>query len=429
MHLYFSAIGGAGIGPLALIARQAGYEVSGSDLQSSQFTEYLKSKGINVYIGDDLDNITRVNRKSPINWFVYSSAVTIENPKSPELMFCKANGIKTSKRDELLNYIIKDRKLKLIAIAGTHGKSTTTAMIIWVLKQLGIPISYSLGAKINFGETGEFNKTAEYFIYEADEFDRNFLSFDPFISVISGVSWDHHEIYPTRDDYKKAFTDFINKSHSVVLWNQDNTYLGLADSSRIIVENEDNIHISKITLEGIYNRLDAYLAIRTVHEITKTPVDILIQHINKFPGLKRRMEEIIPGLYSDYAHTPEKIRGAMSVANEMARKNRKDIVVVYEPLTDRRQHYIKRDYKDCFKGANAIYWLPSYLAREDPNKKLLSPEELIQNLDDPTIAKAMIRDDSLKARIDKHLLKGDMVIAMNGGGANGLDDWLRDEFI
>ncbi len=429
MHLFFSGIGGAGIGPLALIAHQAGYEVSGSDKQPSQYIEYLREQGVkNIYIGQTLDNISRLHRRQSIDWYIYSSAVSIENSDSPELKFCEDNAIKTSKRDELLNLIIKERKLKLVAIAGTHGKSTTTAMIIWIFKELGLPISYSVGAKTNFGEMGEYDKNSEFFVYEADEFDRNFLSFDPYISVITGVTWDHHEIFPTREDYILAFKEFVEQSKHTIIWSEDEAYLELEDSSKIIVENSQNLHVPKITLDGHFNRLDAYLAVRALHEITNEPIDNLIPIINKFPGLKRRMEEIVPNLYSDYAHTPEKIKGAMSVAIEVANKTHKSVVVIYEPLTDRRQHYIKNDYKDCFAGAKIIYWLPSYLAREDPNMAVLSPEELISNLDDPSIAKPSKRDENLKKIIENHISKGDLVLGLNGGGGDSLDEWLRNEF-
>ena len=429
MHLFFSGIGGAGIGPLALIAHKAGYEVSGSDKQNSQYIEYLKNHGIkDIYIGQTRENIQRLNRRNPIDWYVYSSAILLENPNSPEVNFCRENNIKISKRDELLNLIIKERKLKLIAIAGTHGKSTTTAMVIWLFKELGLPISYSVGAKMNFGEMGEYNKESEFFVYEADEFDRNFLSFEPYISVITGVSWDHHEIFPSREDYQKAFSDFIEQSRHTIIWREDEDYLELYESSRIIVENSQNLHINKITLDGQYNRLDAYLAVRALHEITNEPVDNLIPIINKFPGLKRRMEEIVPNLFSDYAHTPEKIRGAMSAALETAAKMNQKVIVVYEPLTDRRQHYIKHEYKDCFDGAEKVYWLPSYLAREDPNQSIINPEELISYLNDPNIAQPQHRDEELKAIIQKHLDNGDMVIGMNGGGGDSLDEWLRTEF-
>ena len=197
MHIYFSGIGGAGIGPLAQIAHQAGYQVSGSDKQDSQYIAYLRKHGISdIHIGQTREAIEAVHAKQPIDWVVYSSALTLENPDAPEIRFSSEQNIKTSKRDELLNQILNDKKLKLIAIAGTHGKTTTTSMVIWLFKELGIPLSYSVGAKISFGDMGQYDKDSEYFAYEADEFDRNFLAFEPYMSLITGVSWDHHEIFP-----------------------------------------------------------------------------------------------------------------------------------------------------------------------------------------------------------------------------------------
>ena len=129
MHVYFSGIGGAGIGPLAMVALQAGYTVSGSDKQASQYVDYLRAHGIdNIHIGQSEEAIKAAHAQTPIDWFVYTSALPLENPNAPELLFCKQEHIKTSKRDELLNEILKDRKLKLIAVAGTHGKTTTTAL-------------------------------------------------------------------------------------------------------------------------------------------------------------------------------------------------------------------------------------------------------------------------------------------------------------
>jgi UDP-N-acetylmuramate-alanine ligase len=135
-----------------------------------------------------------------------------------------------------------------------------------------------------------------------------------------------------------------------------------------------------------------------------------------------------PNMYSDYAHTPEKIRGAMSVALEMAADKGQDLVIVYEPLTNRRQYYIIDEYKDCFNGASKLYWIPSYLAREDSEMRIIPPEELVSRLDDPTIAEPMERDDNLKHAIQKHLDKDDMVVGIAGGGGDSLDDWLRQEF-
>lgn len=429
MHIYFSGIGGTAIGPLALIAKQAGYDVSGSDKQDSQYVEYLRKRGIdNIHIGQTGANIAKVHGRQPIDWFVYSSAVAIENPDAPELAFCQEQDIKTSKRDELINLILEEKKLKLIAIAGTHGKTTTTAMVIWLFKQLGLPLSYSVGAKISFGEMGQYEADSQYFVYECDEFDRNFLAFEPFVSIITGVSWDHHEIFPTREDYQQAFKEFIDQSEWTELWQEDYDYLGLEPNDHYAVMDSSEPSIEKLKLAGHYNRLDAWLAVKAVRQLSQAPLEEVIKHLDRFPGLQRRMEQIIPNLYSDYAHTPEKIRGAMSVATEMAAKTGQKLVVVYEPLTDRRQHYMLDDYKDCFDGAAKLYWIPSYLAREDPEQRVIPPTELISHLSDPSIATPMERDAKLKRAIQKHLETGDMVVCMAGGGGNSLDDWLREEF-
>lgn len=429
MRIYFSGIGGAGIGPLAQIARQAGYSVSGSDKQDSPYIDYLKSHGItDIHIGQTREAIADAHEKQPIDWLVYSSALPLEQPDAPELAYCQEQGIKTSKRDELLNLILKQQNLDLIAIAGTHGKTTTTALVVWLFKQLGEPLSYLLPAKTSFGEMGAFDPKSRYFVYEADEFDRNFLAYEPAISLITGVSWDHHEIFPTREDYQAAFREFIDQSRHTFIWEEDVEYLGLSESSILNMLSITDARLSDVTLLGQYNRLDAWLAVQVVHRATKQPLGTLIDIINRFPGLSRRMEQIIPNLYSDYAHTPEKIRGAMSVATEMAAETGQKLVVVYEPLTNRRQHYMRDDYRDCFSGASQLYWLPSYLAREDPTQRVLTPAELISRLDDPSIAQPMARDARLKKAIQKHLDAGDMVVAMAGGGGGSLDDWLRKEF-
>jgi UDP-N-acetylmuramate--alanine ligase len=335
-----------------------------------------------------------------------------------------------SKRDELLNKILEEKNLKLIAIAGTHGKTTTTSMVVWLFKKLGLPVSYSLGAKISFGDMGHYDPASEYFIYECDEFDRNFLAFHPYLSIISGVAYDHHEIFPTEENYQTAFRDFIGQSKNVILWEDDHKKLNLPNEEKFTVETYGNPQIEQISQPGLYNRRDAWLAINATHKLTNDYVEKFIQYMSLFPGVARRFERITENLYSDDAHTPEKILGCMSVARELSNRTKQKIIVVYEPLTNRRMHYLGAEHHSVFDGASAIYWVPSYLAREDPKLKVLSPEELITNLSPELqgIAKPMKVDDTLKAIINNHMKSGDMVIAMSGGGAGSLDEWLRKEF-
>ncbi|HEY4963547.1 MAG TPA: Mur ligase domain-containing protein [Candidatus Saccharimonadales bacterium] len=428
MHIHFIAIGGAGIGPLAQIALKAGYSVSGSDIRDSAYIRYLKDHGVSdIEIGQDESLIAAVHERNPIDWVVYSSAVTMVDKSPPILEYCRSNAIKYTKRDEFINKFINDKNLQMIAVAGTHGKTTTTAMLVWLFKGFNLPISYLLPAKVNYGEMGEYAEDSSYFIYEADEFDRNFLAFKPAISLISGVSYDHQEIYPTVDDYKQAFKDFIKGSTKTYIWDQDASYLAIDGDELFMLDHNDEL-LNKLTIVGLYNRYDALLAINAFISTTDVSLEQAINRMNNFPGLSRRMEEIAPNLYSDYAHTPEKIVGAMSAASEIAAKSNQKLVIIYEPLTNRRQAYMAGEYKDCFKGASKLYWLPSYLAREDPAQKIIKPEELIAKLTDPSIAEPAMPDSKLKELIDMHLSQGDMVVAMAGGGGGSLDDWLREQY-
>jgi UDP-N-acetylmuramate--alanine ligase len=256
------------------------------------------------------------------------------------------------------------------------------------------------------------------------------LAYEPSISLITGVSWDHHEIFPTREDYQEAFREFIEQSGHTFIWQEDADYLELSDEGHITVLDSSNPDIENIALLGQYNRLDAMLAVQAVHKATGQPIERLLGIASHFPGLSRRMEKIALNLYSDYAHTPEKIRGAMSVASEMAAESGKKLVVVYEPLTNRRQHYMLDSYQGVFSGVGELYWIPSYLAREDPGQRIIPPAELISHLDDDTkaVAHPMDRDETLKETIQQHLANGDMVVGMAGGGGNSLDDWLRENF-
>ncbi|HUD05768.1 MAG TPA: Mur ligase domain-containing protein [Candidatus Saccharimonadales bacterium] len=429
MHIYFSGIGGTAIGPLALIAKEAGFNVSGSDKYDSSYIKELKKLGINdIHIGQTKEAIAKVHDSRPIDWLVYSSAVTMEDSHHPELEFAKSQSIKKSDRSEFISYFLSEKKLEMVAIAGTHGKTTTTAMVIWLCKQLDFPISYSLGAKNSFGNMGQYLPGSKYFVYEADEFANNFLAYKPVLSLITGVTWDHHEIFPTREDYQAAFREFIAGSQRTIIWQEDFDYLQIDSPINIVIQETDNPVIELLQQKGRYNRLDGWLAIQAVHRLTDTPIGKLVGLINSFPGISRRMEEIAKNLYSDYAHTPDKIRGGMSVAMETAAEHNQQLAIIYEPLTNRRQHYVAKEYKNSFDGASKIYWIPSYLAREDPLQPNLSPKELISHLSDPSIAEPAKMGPELKKTIKEHLDKGDLVVAMSGGGGNSLDEWLRENF-
>ncbi len=425
MHVYFSGIGGAGIGPLALVAEQAGYRVSGSDKQNSDYISYLHDKGIKrISIGQKKGSIAELHKREPIDWLVYSSAIKKENANHPELEFAKENKIKLSKRDEFINELLKIKNQKMIAVAGTHGKSTTAAMIIWIFKQLNIPISYSVGAKLSYGDMGEFDKKSNFFIYEADEYDRNFLSFHPEMSVISGIGYDHQDIYPTADDYNQAFNDFVEQSDHTIIWAQDATRINVSKGPNLtMLPGSSSTKMYELT--GNVNRSNAHVAVVALEKLGIGKFDDLVRIINKFPGLSRRFEQIAKNIYSDYAHTPEKIRGALQMAREHAGKK---VVVVYEGLHNTRQHFIKKSFSTLFTDAKKLYIVPSYLAREDKTLEMLTPQKLSKLIKMSGKKIPSKLDNNLKISILQHVEKGDFVLCLSAGGSGSLDEWLRKEF-
>lgn len=418
MHVYFSGLG-AGTGPLAMIAKLAGYTVSGSDKQMNEYVQYLKDRAdITVVIGQSGEELAKAHKKQPVDWLVYSSALPKENPQHPELLKAKELGIKTSKRDEFLNELLNQTGQKLIAIAGTHGKSTTTAMMIWLLKEVGLPVSYSVGAKIPFGDMGEFNPKAAYFVYEADEYDRNFLSFTPYMGIITGVSYDHQDVYHTQADYTDAFVQFIHSCQVVVAWEEDE--LDIKPQNLVLLrENEVS---PQLKLIGLVNRQNAWQVIRAAQQLSDYDESTLIEIMNRFPGLSRRFEKLTENIYTDYAHTMEKIRGALQTAREIAGEN---IVVVYEGLHNTRQHFMleRGQFDGLFTNIHELIWVPSYMAREDPTLAVLSPAQLIEQTG--VSGKAAALDDSLWSVITQAAKDGSLVLLLSAGSGGSLDEWAR----
>lgn len=420
MKVFFSGIGGAGIGPLALIAHRAGFEVSGSDKQHSSYIDYLKSAGINnIYTGkQDAHYMPK-----DVDWYVYSSALPKEDPNHPELMYVRQNGIKHSKRDEFLNFFLKQNSLKMIAVAGTHGKTTTTAMLVWLFKQINTDISYLVPAKMSFASMSKYVKGSEFFIYECDEYDRNFLSFSPYVSIITGIDWDHPDVYPTRSEYEKAFYDFIGQSEYSVMYDTDFDLLNLKPANNLLALTAKD---AKLSLAGEVNRADAWLVVQTVHELTGKPIEELVKYMNKFPGVSRRFEKIAKNIFTEYAHTPPKIRGALQLAHEVAGDN---VVVVYEGLHNTRQHFIAKELATLFEGVKVLYVVPSYRAREDESLEDLTPVKLVELMQSPNNRQPALLNQDLRNKILQHANSGDTVLCISAGGGGSLDEWLRKELL
>ncbi|MBQ2660598.1 hypothetical protein IJF93_00780 [Candidatus Saccharibacteria bacterium] len=400
MKVYISGITGTGMGPLALMAKAAGCEVFGSDLARGAIYDELVQAGIEVRIGEQDGEFLREKLAEGIDWFVYTSALPDDHR---ELVLAREAGVKCTKRDDLTAYLVAELGLKMVAVAGTHGKTTTTAMIVWAALKLGLPVAYIVGTTLGFANSGAYHRGDKYFVYEADEYDRNFLKFHPWLAVIPAVSYDHPDIYPTREDYLEAFRQFEGQSE------------------KVITEVAPGVDVK---LAGEARRHDAGLAAAAIIEMMKNEESAyensaITEALNEFPGVGRRFERIAEGVYTDYAHHPEEIEATIGVAREEAeRLGKRGVVAIYQPHQNTRQHEVRQGYKNAFIGVDKVFWLPTYLTRENPELPVLGAEELIGELDNKEIAEAVELSDELAARVREYLGQGYLVLLMTAGPAD-----------
>lgn len=430
--------------PLSLMASDASLEVCGADANPKVADDpEFKQKNITVSTDQSGDFLRKTHAISPIDWYIHTSAM----PEShPEIVAARALGLKITKRDEFIAYLMKELNLKMIAVAGTHGKTTTTAMIIWLMLQMGIPASWLVGSSLPFAPAGHYDPSSDYFIYEADEYDHNFLKFHPWLSVITSVSYDHPDIYKTQAEYTDAFTQFIDQSASVIAAEDVKTLPIFSPKTHFLPTLE-----GKIGLSGEIRRYDASLAggavFAAISDVTgisdlseqSTTVTLaqapkqntttsikaeLIQNLSIFPGAGRRFEKIADGFYSDYAHHPEEIAATVKIAlEEKAKLNLKKLIIIYEPHQNSRQHEVYNGYKTAFLGVDQVFWLPTFLARENPDLRIIQPEEFCALISSDTTqaTPATLNNDFLK-KIKTLIADQNLVLLMTAGPA---DDFFR----
>lgn len=401
------------MGPLALMAKAAGFSVFGSDLAEGAISRELVSAGISFVTGPSAQDgkfLAECIDKDGVDWFVYTSALPADHP---ELLLARERGLRISKRDELIAFLVDKLGLSMVAVAGTHGKTTTTSMIIWACLQLKIPISYLVGTTLPFAASGAYNPSSQFLVYEADEYDRNFLHFSPWLAVIVSVSYDHPDIYKTPEDYRLAFRKFEGQSENVIRLS-------------------DGVSSEEFELSGKVRREDAALAAKAVPLMAEeagieVSFDEIVAVLNRFPGSGRRFERICPGVYSDYGHHPEEIAATIELASEEAsRLGLSGVVAVYEPHQNVRQTEVFDKYRSAFSGVSHLFWLPTYLTREDPSLKIISPEEFIASLDNSEVAEPVSElDNVFGLELKRWRGEGYLILLLTAGPA---DSWLRKVF-
>jgi UDP-N-acetylmuramate--alanine ligase len=374
MTYHFIGLGGIGMSALARILLQKGCAVQGTDAASSLLLEELGKEGASVQVGHSIDALKDAQT------VVYSSGIKEDNV---ELVDAKQRNLRVLHRSDLLSELMKDKKN--ILVSGSHGKTTTTALLSFVLMQAGLDPSFAVGGLIRSLNTNGRWGSGEYFIAEADESDGSFLKSSSFISIATNLSDDHLDYWGNARKLELAFTQFMAQAGSVV-WCADDARLSQmapkgfsygfspnADyrilnyretEAGIVFDLKDNREIA-VSLHGKHNALNA-AAVFIVATQLQIPLEIIRSAFSSFSGTARRLE--FKGsshrvcLYDDYAHHPREIAATLSAIRGKIRERR--LVVVFQPHRYTRVRDLLDLFVDCFHEADAVFLTDIYSAGE-----------------------------------------------------------------
>ena len=374
-RIHLIGVGGAGMSGLAWAAHRLGASVTGSDRTDSTYMERLRAAGIPVTVGHDPANVPDGAE------IVVSTAIADENP---ELAFARANGLAVRHRSELLAEICSSRRQ--IAVAGTHGKTTTTGMLTYALRELGQDPSFFIGGELpGFGPEGAAANSGwgegEWVVVEADESDGSFLTLDPEIAVITNIEMDHHARWENLTQLRSAFHDFAAKASEVVLPAADHEMAaGLASADRQIIP-FDLIRPGPaelgLSVPGEHNRLNARAAIGVLVAAGFGEAEAA-GALAGFTGVKRRQEfkgECAGArVYDDYAHHPTEVGAALEAIREFDPDR---LIAVFQPHLYSRTKIFSQQFGAALARADEIVVLDVYPAREEP----VGPLEGVSGLD------------------------------------------------
>jgi len=404
---YFIGIGGIGVSAVARIFMEKRIQVFGSDLVESIVTKDLVKKGAKIFIGKhNADNLP-----DNVDVAIHTVAITLDNP---ELVKAKELKILTMSYPEVLGELTKNKYL--IAVSGTHGKTTTTAMIGLMLTDAGLDPTVIVGSNIKeFGGNARLGKS-DYFVIEADEYRRAFLNYNPKIAVVLNIEFDHPDCYKDLDDVKDAFNLFMAKADYIV------------DHPENLM-NDLNL---KLKVPGRGFLLDA-LSAREVGRILEIDDKIIKESLENYQGSWRRFE--IKGerngiiVVDDYAHHPTEVRSTLQAARE--KYNDKNIICVFQPHHQDRFNALFEEFVDSFKDADKIVMCDVYhvAGREEQKKKSEKRKIITKNSKElaEKIGEKAIYVGSLDKALDwltKNTKSGDVVITMGAGDVTKLSDKL-----
>jgi len=362
-RLHFVGIGGAGMSGPALVCHELGAEVSGSDRADSSYMERLRAAGLEPAVGHDAANLPEGAD------VVVSTAIDEDNP---ELRLARRRGQTVVHRGELLAELCAEKRL--IAIAGTHGKTTTTAMLAWALREVGADPAFFVGGEVpGLGPDGATANAGwgegEWVVAEADESDASFLELEPEIAVITNVEMDHHSRWGSVAELRGAFAEFATKAERVAL-PAGGASLDLPTTARWIefAPTHPGPPDLLLTVAGRrgHNLLNARAALGAA-ELAGLDVSAVADALTDFPGVARRLERKGERegaiVYDDYAHHPTELRAALEALRQLKPTR---LVVAFQPHLYSRTKALAERFGAALAQADEAIVLDVYPAREEP---------------------------------------------------------------
>lgn len=351
-HVHFIGCGGAGVGPLALIMAARGCRVSGSDLLDNKFTQLLRQAGAEIHSGHDAANLpesaTRV---------VYSSAVTDGNP---ELALARERGVPTLRRGEMLA-VLASQYRRPVAVSGSHGKTTITAMLAHIVRGAGIDCGYMIGGKLNAGNSSAAGD-GDIFITEVDESDGTHVCIHPWLGVVPNVEDDHSWSVGGEERLFDNFRRFGEQSRKLIYFDSATPRRLFAGHPDALALNPDEPSFDPVRFGGFLG-LDAALAVSAAAKLGVEPADAQ-RILRTFPGVARRMTMHFEGaervVIEDYAHHPAELKCSLELLRQ--RYPGYHLRVIFQPHRYARLAKYIDEFAALLKNTDSVFIAPVFAA-------------------------------------------------------------------
>jgi UDP-N-acetylmuramate--alanine ligase len=425
---------------LAKLALELGHEVSGSDLKNNRVTEVLRALGAEVFLGHDPRHLA-----ADVAQVVYSSAVGEDNP---ELAEARRRGLEVMSRGEYLARLMGG--YEGIAVAGTHGKTTTAAMIAVLLKRTGLDPTVAVGGTVVAEGTNAWLGRGRYMVAEADESDGSFLLLRPRVAVVTNVEEEHLDYYGDFRSLKEAFRQFVLSVGSeglAVLGAEDQFLADLAreisrsvtygcggiaayraeivaldrsGSQSLVWEGEERLGKLELRVPGWHNVLNALAAV-AVGRLLELPFSRIAEALAGFTGVARRLERIGEAggrwIIDDYAHHPTEIQATLAAVRHFGGR----IIAIFQPHRYSRVSRLYRWFGSAFANADAVVVTDIYAAGEPPidgvSGELIAEE--VRRYGRPPVYYCPDRDE-LEELVDRLTRPGDVILTIGAGDIGDL---------